>query len=290
MARSLHIAAAALGALLSALGPALAAERHYQPAMESAHWTTKGTPLRCSLSQTIPGYGRAVFSKSAGEPLAFKLTVRRRPTAGGRARLRSVPPPWRHDARVHELGLVAYGTSSAPFHFSGNKPRVMMAELERGMFPTVSYRDRLAPDGAISVSVSAVNFQAPMRRFLHCTTKLLPFNFGEIRHSTVHFATGRSRLDHAAKQRLNVIAEYMRLDPSIESATIDGFTDSQGTPRDNYLLSQRRALAVRNYLRGARVARSRLHIRFYGQAHPVRSNKTAGGRAANRRVHVTLSR
>jgi hypothetical protein len=65
---------------------------------------------------------------------------------------------------------------------------------------------------------------------------------------------------------------------------IDGYTDSTGTPAYNKGLSERRAQAVADYLTSNGIGAHRLTVKGYGQDNPVADNKTAEGRAHNRRV------
>ena len=54
-------------------------------------------------------------------------------------------------------------------------------------------------------------------------------------------------------------------------------------------LSNRRAASVKAYLVSKGIAESRLTSTGYGETKPVADNKTAAGRAENRRVEMTLS-
>ncbi|HEX7972055.1 MAG TPA: OmpA family protein, partial [Thiobacillus sp.] len=67
---------------------------------------------------------------------------------------------------------------------------------------------------------------------------------------------------------------------------VAGHTDSTNTDAYNRKLSQRRAEAVRAYLVKKGVAADRLTAKGYGESRPVASNKTAAGRAKNRRVEL----
>ena len=73
--------------------------------------------------------------------------------------------------------------------------------------------------------------------------------------------------------------------------TVDvfGHTDSTGSEQHNFDLSQRRALAVANYLAGQGVDSRRFAVTGFGKTRPVASNATAEGRAQNRRVEIQLS-
>lgn len=67
---------------------------------------------------------------------------------------------------------------------------------------------------------------------------------------------------------------------------IRGYTDSVGKPEFNQKLSERRANAVKDYLESHGVAAGILTAQGFGEDNPIVSNKTAKGRAENRRVTV----
>ncbi|HKA39340.1 MAG TPA: OmpA family protein [Burkholderiales bacterium] len=70
---------------------------------------------------------------------------------------------------------------------------------------------------------------------------------------------------------------------------VAGHTDSTGDAGYNRQLSQRRADSVARYLTSRGVADTRLMTAAGGEEHPVASNTTEQGRAANRRVEVTIA-
>jgi outer membrane protein OmpA-like peptidoglycan-associated protein len=70
---------------------------------------------------------------------------------------------------------------------------------------------------------------------------------------------------------------------------LDGYTDSIGSDAYNMKLSERRATAVKNYLiKEAGVDSSKITAVGHGEADPVADNKTAQGRAKNRRVEISI--
>lgn len=69
---------------------------------------------------------------------------------------------------------------------------------------------------------------------------------------------------------------------------IQGFTDNIGSEQYNVKLSQRRADAVRTYLISKGVSANRLKAVGYGESNPVADNKTADGRAMNRRIEFKI--
>jgi outer membrane protein OmpA-like peptidoglycan-associated protein len=70
--------------------------------------------------------------------------------------------------------------------------------------------------------------------------------------------------------------------------SIEGHTDSVGTEAFNMRLSQRRAEAVLQYLVGRGISPERLESVGFGPTKPVGSNKTAKGRALNRRTEFRI--
>ena len=70
---------------------------------------------------------------------------------------------------------------------------------------------------------------------------------------------------------------------------VAGHTDSTGTSEYNRQLSQRRASSVAGYLVSRGVMQARIMTAGGGEDHPIASNATPEGRAANRRVEITLA-
>jgi OmpA-OmpF porin, OOP family len=75
---------------------------------------------------------------------------------------------------------------------------------------------------------------------------------------------------------------------SLEVIIAVGHTDSVGTDAYNQKLSERRASAVRAYLIELGVEKNRVYTEGKGEGQPVADNKTAEGRAKNRRVEIEV--
>ena len=67
-----------------------------------------------------------------------------------------------------------------------------------------------------------------------------------------------------------------------------GHTDNIGTVEYNQKLSERRANAVKEYLVTKGVEKNRIYTEGKGLKDPIASNKTAEGRAKNRRVEIEM--
>lgn len=69
---------------------------------------------------------------------------------------------------------------------------------------------------------------------------------------------------------------------------IAGHTDSTGTNQLNQSLSERRARSVGAYLQSQGIPNVRIQTVGFGESRPIADNTSSGGRAANRRVELTL--
>ena len=99
----------------------------------------------------------------------------------------------------------------------------------------------------------------------------------------LNFAFDSSALTDSDKAQLDAaVAELKRLNWT--SGVIEGHTDSIGSDAYNQKLSERRAATVREYLNAQGIAESRMSPTGFGESQPVADNKTAEGRAENRRV------
>jgi OmpA-OmpF porin, OOP family len=102
----------------------------------------------------------------------------------------------------------------------------------------------------------------------------------------VFFATGSSKLLAKSFKPLNDVVKILTDNPSYY-LQIDGHTDNTGNAEKNQTLSEDRAASVLAYITGKGIAADRLASAGYGQDKPAADNKTAAGRALNRRVEMT---
>jgi OOP family OmpA-OmpF porin len=103
----------------------------------------------------------------------------------------------------------------------------------------------------------------------------------------VHFDFDKATLRPEAKAVLNEAAALLSKHERVV-VEVAGHTDSMGSEEYNQGLSERRAMAVKDYLTGKGVKASRLTSRGYGESRPVASNDTKEGRAENRRVELIV--
>jgi OOP family OmpA-OmpF porin len=92
-------------------------------------------------------------------------------------------------------------------------------------------------------------------------------------------AEGKAKLDDLASKVKAI---------NLEVIIAVGHTDSVGTDAYNQKLSVRRAEAVKAYLVTRGIEKNRVYTEGKGEKQPVADNKTAEGRAKNRRVEIEV--
>jgi OmpA-OmpF porin, OOP family len=103
----------------------------------------------------------------------------------------------------------------------------------------------------------------------------------------VFFATGSAKLLPKSFKALDEAAKLLKEDESL-FVDVDGHTDATGKPEKNQTLSEDRAASVKAYLVSKGIADSRLTATGYGATKPVADNKTAAGKAKNRRTELAV--
>ncbi|HSW59462.1 MAG TPA: OmpA family protein [bacterium] len=104
----------------------------------------------------------------------------------------------------------------------------------------------------------------------------------------VLFQTGKAVIDRKSYDMLKEVADALKNAPSVKKIIVEGHTDNIGNRDLNISLSQKRAEAVREFLVDEGVDSDKLEAKGYGPDKPVSSNRTAAGKAKNRRVEFVL--
>ncbi|MFO1519571.1 MAG: OmpA family protein [bacterium] len=104
----------------------------------------------------------------------------------------------------------------------------------------------------------------------------------------VHFDFNKYNIKKDSYQILDDVASILQKNPQIKRVKVEGNTDSIGSDAYNQKLSQRRAEAVVDYLVNKGISRARLEPVGYGKSRPIATNKTAAGRAQNRRTEFNV--
>ena len=104
---------------------------------------------------------------------------------------------------------------------------------------------------------------------------------------TILFNSGKASFQKQTIPVLQAMTAILKEYPTAKFS-LEGHTDSTGADALNQKLSEERAAAVKNFLVENGIDASRLSSKGFGESMPVDSNKTAKGKANNRRVEVKL--
>ncbi|MGV6816548.1 MAG: OmpA family protein [Thiotrichales bacterium] len=111
---------------------------------------------------------------------------------------------------------------------------------------------------------------------------------GILSENKLEFISGKTRLTSTSQKALLRISKLLlKCQPG--KIRIIGYTDSRGSAKTNEQLSRTRAETVAKQLIRLGVPEKTLVFKGLGESRPVASNKTAEGRAKNRRIEITLN-
>ncbi len=103
----------------------------------------------------------------------------------------------------------------------------------------------------------------------------------------IHFRLGSADIVPGSYPILDDVVTLLNYNPAIH-VDIEGYTDNIGSPVYNKVLSKKRAQSVLDYLVRHGIDAGRLTATGYGEEFPIASNRTAAGRAKNRRVEFKI--
>jgi len=169
-----------------------------------------------------------------------------------------------------------------------NMSEQQRAELMRLRGQTQQQQAQLAASEAARQEAERRAEQAAADLARIATVKQEPRGMVITLSGSVLFASGKSELLPSAQAKLNEVARALSEQSKDSQIVVEGHTDSQGKETFNLDLSQRRAQAVRDYLVSHGVPEDRVRAQGLGFRQPVADNKTAEGRANNRRVEIVV--
>ena len=260
--------------------------RQYRADLENSSWQlANDSRLQCTLAHQIPHYGQARFSAKASRNLnmEFELDMMLLPDNYSLAQVRSEPPNWRPGNSGRILADMKLHKQFTP-SLSKKVAWTMLSELEQGMSPTFYYNDWHSEQDKISVGLSTARFKGAYQNFVACVGNLLNYSFDDIAYTILNYQSNSDKFTKASQRRVDMIKEYLSLDPELELVLVDAYSDSYGGRWANLKLSERRAVQIRDYFVKNGIDASRIEATGYGEKRHISSNETTLGRGKNRRV------
>lgn len=153
-----------------------------------------------------------------------------------------------------------------------------------------NYSIRASADHFFAISEN-LNLDSLIKRGykeIHKDLYLVPIEVGEIvRLNNVFFDFDKWDLRPVSYIELDRVVELLKENPAIE-IEMSAHTDSRGTDEYNFILSDRRARSVMEYIISQGISRDRITSHGYGESKPVATNDTDEGRQLNRRVEFKI--
>ncbi len=105
----------------------------------------------------------------------------------------------------------------------------------------------------------------------------------------VKFDFDKYNIKDEYKSEINEAVKFLNKHKALH-ATVAGHTDSVGTDKYNYVLSQLRAKKVASALSSEGIKQERITTKGYGETVPVNNNENKEERAQNRRVDISFNK
>jgi outer membrane protein OmpA-like peptidoglycan-associated protein len=104
----------------------------------------------------------------------------------------------------------------------------------------------------------------------------------------LEYDTDKPEIRDAYYKNLDELAKTIKDDNY--AVSLRGHADSRGRYKYNWVLSDKRAISVKDYLVSKGVKENRIVTTPYGSTVPIATNKTVAGRQKNRRVEIELKK
>ncbi|WP_317897542.1 DUF5723 family protein [Aurantibacillus circumpalustris] len=106
--------------------------------------------------------------------------------------------------------------------------------------------------------------------------------------ASLEFASAKDIIKAKSLPALNALAKLMVAHSKDWKLKLSGHTDNSGDEEKNFVLSEKRTLAVKNYLVKKAVKEEQIITEWFGQSKPIEDNATPQGRQKNRRVEMKI--
>ena len=104
----------------------------------------------------------------------------------------------------------------------------------------------------------------------------------------IYFAFDSFQLSAQAQQDLKPVVKFLKENKQ-SNITISGHCDSRGTKDYNLILGEKRALAVKNFLKAQNIATNRIETISYGEEKPLKLGNDSSAYKANRRAEIVIN-
>ena len=179
---------------------------------------------------------------------------------------------------------------------AAEKAAAEAAENARRMADQIAENTALANDARARADAAQAQADAAYKAAALANNRINGLDdYEQVRTIPVLFKVNSSVIDATAKQTIDEAAAWAKGEKAKGNTNgwlveVVGFADTTGNTAKNRALSERRAKAVIQYLVGVHNLDLRRLVQpfGYGDSKPIADNKTAQGRAKNRRVEIRI--
>lgn len=258
----------------------------YVSPMGAEDWRASINPLRCGLSLVIPNYGVGYFEQFAKKEPHFILRTWEQVQRTLPALILATPPVWKPVGRNFMVAKAFIKPGEYGVFLARDQTIKLLVFLAQGYQANFNYRSEQG--FTTTVTLSPVHFQKVYAQYKQCLGALLTFDYEDVKESIFHFATDSRVLTEEDKAQLKRIVQYVAADGQVQVVRVVGYADDSGRKGYNNAISQFRAETIKHYLLAHGLPKNKLYVTWLGAQQPVARNDTEDGRAANRRVVVTV--
>jgi outer membrane protein OmpA-like peptidoglycan-associated protein len=264
----------------------------YRADISNSEWKTFTDPFSCSLTHSIPVFGKAIFSRKAGGGELFYMeSLGKVVFPVGTAILETSPPAWRSDIVPERVGEITAVGGNRPISLSSTQITPLVTQLSAGvnlMYTSQTFVSRSSDPSVMRVMLTAKNFPEAYKKYQQCVVDLIPYTFAQVARTSINYAEKPAGLSANNKAELGKIARYIRADAKVVGVFVDGHSDNSGAAEERETISKQAAEWVSAYLTERGVAADKITTRWHADKFLIANNKTDSGRAKNRRVTVRL--
>ena len=112
--------------------------------------------------------------------------------------------------------------------------------------------------------------------------------FNTVEVDNINFAFDSYQLSESDQNNLKPLVKFLKANDQL-TITISGHCDSRGTKDYNLILGEKRALAVKNFLKAQNVAAERIDTISFGEEKPLKSGIDITSYQANRRAEIVFN-
>ncbi len=270
---------------ISSLGFTEVTHLDFASPMGEEVWRMTGNPLRCGLSLAIPNYGVGYFEQYATKKPHFILRTWEQVQRTLPALVLASPPVWKA-GRNYMVAKSFIKPGEYGIFLTRDPALKLLSFLSQGYQANFNYRNEQG--FTTTIILSPIRFQKVYAKYQRCLGSLLTFNYNDIKENILHFTSDSRIISDEDKSQLRKIVQYVEADKQVEVVRVVGYADDSGRKGYNNAISQFRAEAVGNYLLSLGFPKKKLYVTWVGAQQPVARNDTDEGRAANRRVVISV--